>query len=344
MPCPTARPRGVVVGQARRCWFPLGGCLWSVGGRSRDCRSTAASQFSCQTQFLLPGIEGVGRVDRQRSGGWWVGFFLPWRHLGVVDRRVAATERRDSDNLGLEADRLGLSESDMRSWLLGSIMRSWLVRSNISRFALCGLGVFQPSLEGGKRDGGCCAMGMVIPTGGWCGHWASCNFYFGLDGGWVWAMLLGPRCVSLSCFYFLIISYLLFSIIPHQLVVGSSGLCPSLRTLSALSGLVRWCVVVKWTLPPSGRMKHRAAGSSGWLHSKKVVLIGDLWLCFDLIFPVCRLYYKADDIAKYAIPANLRKLEYMNFVETFAIIARSSLDAYYILGFRFYVPPCIRFH
>lgn len=122
-------------------------------------------------------------------------------------------------------------------------MRYWLVRSNISRFALCGSVAFQPSLEGGKRGGGC-AIEMVIPAGGWCGGWASCNFYFGLAGGWAWAMFLGPRCVSLSCFYFLIISCLFFSIIPHQLVVESSGLCSGLRILSVLSGLVRLRVVV----------------------------------------------------------------------------------------------------
>lgn len=117
---------------------------------------------------------------------------------------------------------------------------------------------------------------------------------------------------------------------------------PGLRTLGALYGLVRRCVVVKWTLPPSGRMKRRAAGSFDWLHSRKAELICDLWLCFGLSFwYICHIYCKTDGIAKCVIPANWRKLEYMTLVHTLTSIARCSLDAYYFLGFRIYVPPCI---
>jgi hypothetical protein len=57
-----------------------------------------------------------------------------------------------------------------------------------------------------------------------------------------------------------------------------------------------------------------------------------------LIFPVCRLYCKAVGVANCAIPANWRMLEYMNLVETLAIIARRSLYAYCNLGLRLYVP------
>ena len=135
----------------------------------------------------------------------------------------------------------------------------------------------------------------------------------------------------------------MFSINLYQLVVGLGGLCFGLHTQCALSALVwRW-VVIKWTLPPSGRMKRRATGSSGWLHSEKAELIGFLWLCFDMIFPVCRLYCKVVGVASCAILVNWRMLEYMNLVETLAIIARRSLDAYCNLGFKHYVLPLYSF-
>ena len=128
-------------------------------------------------------------------------------------------------------------------------------------------------------------------------------------------------------------------------MVGLGGHCSGLHTQCALSSLMWRRVVGKWTLPPSGRMKLRATGSSGWLHSGKAELFGYLWLYFGMIFPVCRLYCKAVGVASGAIPTNWRVLEYMNLVETLAIIARRSLDAYCILGFRHYVPHCIHwFH
>lgn len=88
-------------------------------------------------------------------------------------------------------------------------------------------------------------------------------------------------------------------------------------------------------------MKRRATGNSSWLHSEKAELIGELWLCFSIIFLVYRLYCKADGITNCAIPANWCKLEYINLVETLAIIARRSLDAFCNLEFRHYVPFCI---
>lgn len=56
----------------------------------------------------------------------------------MVDRRVVVTERRDSYDLGLEADRLELCGSDLR-YLVGTVLRYWLVRSDISIFDLGGL-------------------------------------------------------------------------------------------------------------------------------------------------------------------------------------------------------------
>ena len=51
-----------------------------------------------------------------------------------------------------------------------------------------------------------------------------------------WPRLL---CFALFFFCFLGFNCLLFSIIPHLLVVGYGGLCPGLRTMSALFTLVR---------------------------------------------------------------------------------------------------------
>lgn len=161
-------------------------------------------------------------------------------------------------------------------------------------------------------------------------------------------LVLGPKpnlVHLLACFLFSCTSLFCFFVVHGLLAVNKSQPFlvrlgdPGLRTLDALSGLVRQWFVGNWTLPPSGRMKHRATGSSGWLHSGKAELISNLWLSVGLFFPVCRLYCKAVEIASCAIPANWRMIEYKNLVENLAIIVRCSLDAYCILGFRYYVPP-----
>lgn len=38
--------------------------------------------------------------------------------------------------------------------------------------------------------------------------------------------------------------------------------------------------------------------------SRKVELIGDIWLCFDMIFSVPHFYYKAVGVASYTIHVN----------------------------------------
>lgn len=55
----------------------------------------------------------------------------------------------------------------------------------------------------------------------------------------------------------------------------------------------------------------------------KIALISNLWLYFTMVFPVYCLYCKADEVANCAIPAKWCLLDYMNFVETFTIIARA---------------------
>lgn len=42
-------------------------------------------------------------------------------------------------------------------------------------------------------------------------------------------------------------------------MVGLGGLCPNLRTMCALSGMVRWQAIVKWTQPSSDKMKRSVA-------------------------------------------------------------------------------------
>ncbi|PRQ41484.1 hypothetical protein RchiOBHm_Chr3g0447381 [Rosa chinensis] len=49
----------------------------------------------------------------------------------------------------------------------------------------------------------------------------------------------------------------MLAISPYYIVVGRCGLCPGLRTLCALSALIRRRVscFVKWSQPPSSKMK-----------------------------------------------------------------------------------------
>ena len=52
------------------------------------------------------------------------------------------------------------------------------------------------------------------------------------------------------------------SIIPYHYIVGHKWLCAGLCTLCALSALGRWRIVcfIKWSQPPSGRMKLSVVG------------------------------------------------------------------------------------
>lgn len=82
---------------------------------------------------------------------------------------------------------------------------------------------------------------------------------------------LGPL-LAFCCFFVVQSFWPLIS--SSQLWVGLGD--PGLHTLGALCGIMRQWAVSKWTPPPSGRMKRRVIGSSGWLHSEKTVLIGNL--------------------------------------------------------------------
>ena len=198
---------------------------------------------------------------------------------------------------------------------------------------------------------------MVVRRWGWwlLGLWLLDVFWVGLvgwhlhfrclAGNWIWTISLG------FCYYFHVLFYIYFLVVsgfrplisPYQILVGVEGLCPGLRTLCAWSALVRGCALVKWSQPPSGKMKRRATGSSGWLHSEKAELIDKLWFGFGMIFLVCRLYCKAISIVSDAILAKWCLFEYIFLLETLAIIARHTLDAYCNLGFSHYVPPLVFF-
>ncbi|PRQ39396.1 hypothetical protein RchiOBHm_Chr4g0424711 [Rosa chinensis] len=100
--------------------------------------------------------------------------------------------------------------------------------------------------------------------------------------------------------------------------------------------------MVKWTQAPSGRMKRSVDGvTSVRQHSGKAMLFVNMLLRDRIIFPVCHCYVKVNRVVIRALFANWCLLEYIDFVETLGIISGCSLDAYYNLGFRLHVPPCI---
>ena len=128
-------------------------------------------------------------------------------------------------------------------------------------------------------------------------------------------------------------------IIPYYILVGLDGLGPGLCTLCAWSALGRWRVLVKWTQPPSDRMKHSVADLfSKRQHSGKTDLIV-LSYFIGVIFPVCHRNCKAIEVACCATLANWCLFEYKFIVETPDIISGSSLETHCNMGLRLYVPP-----
>ena len=140
-----------------------------------------------------------------------------------------------------------------------------------------------------------------------------------LDDSWALTLLLGIY-VYFYAFHYVYISVLggLWPLISrYHMLVGLSGLCPGVCTLCAWFALVRRCVV-KWTYPPSGKMKLSVVRyCSVRQHSGKAILIA-LWHC--IIFPVCHHLCKANRVAVCALFANWCMLEYISFVETLVII------------------------
>ncbi|PRQ57700.1 hypothetical protein RchiOBHm_Chr1g0351211 [Rosa chinensis] len=169
----------------------------------------------------------------------------------------------------------------------------------------------------------------------------------GLSG--VWAM--GPISLYFMfyCLWFLLVNCGFMPVIsPYRVVVGRRGLGPGLHTLCALSALARRRVpcFVKWSQPPSGRMKLSVTEIVfRWQHSGKADRNSKLWLRVSKIFLVCHHLCKANRVANDALFANWCSLEYIFSVETLVMISGCSLYAYCNLGFKYHVPPCIlRFH
>lgn len=301
------------------CYGPfVGKCI----GRSSGWKSSA-SQDPNHIRFVLAGIGG-----NRGEGRWWFGWvvrlyelrrdpklFLPWLSLMEV--------------CGVDVDR----------W------EGWA--SGFGSFDLCPDSGWP--YRAGKGAGEVVTATVVtVPAGQWC--CVFCSPLFGPIDTWVRRVSLGPSWYIFSFYVLLYFYYSVFGgfmpvISSYQILVRLGGLRPGLRTLCAWFALVSWLALVKWSQPPRGRMKRRSTRSFGWLHSEKAELIGKLWLYFGMIFPVCHLYCKVVGITSDAIPANWCFLEYMILVKTFAIIAICSLYAYCNLGFKRYVPPCIRlFH
>ena len=322
MPCPTARPSDVVVGQASLFPQVLGGFFWHGPGLfgSRGRLGSADPNGSC---FGSSVVKGGRENDQSRLVTSWCSRLWHQReHLGV--------------STGRSWDRDG----SVVAWVYGC------ARSVLDQV---------PRLAGAATTAGCDGAAIAMSL---CCCWLFSRNPTGIGFSWTWAMLLCHCWLDfyfivligffwlVLCTFILVCSFML-RINPYTYLVGLGWVYPGLHTQCALSGLAgcRTIILIKWTQPPSGRMKHRATGISGWLHSRKVALISNLWPYFGMVFPICRLSCKADGIANCAIPAKWCLLEYMNFVETPAIIARGSLDEYCNLGFRHYVPPCIHlFH
>ncbi|KAL6142988.1 hypothetical protein ACLB2K_061263 [Fragaria x ananassa] len=73
----------------------------------------------------------------------------------------------------------------------------------------------------------------------------------------------------------------------HLAVVDTGGLCPGKRAQRTMFVLIRRRVscFVKWSQPPSGKMKLGVTGYSRWHHSRKADRYCNLWLYMSGIFP-----------------------------------------------------------
>ncbi|PRQ39256.1 hypothetical protein RchiOBHm_Chr4g0423141 [Rosa chinensis] len=176
----------------------------------------------------------------------------------------------------------------------------------------------------------------------WACSWPGCP--------WAWGFTLGPLgFISFTVvfyLYYLVCLRYLRAISPYNYCVGLVGLCVCVCTLSALSALGRRRVpcFVKWSLPPSGRVRLSVAGSLRRQHSRKAVLKLTIMLrcnrvTYRVIFPLCHRYVKANRVASRALFASWCFFEYMYYVEIPDIISGHTLDAYCNQGFRLNVPP-----
>ena len=130
---------------------------------------------------------------------------------------------------------------------------------------------------------------------------------------------------------------ILFLLLCFLAVVDTGGLCPGKRAQRTMFVLIRRRVpcFVKWSQPPSGKMKLGVTGYSRWHHSRKADRYCNLWLCMSGIFPVCRQNCKANGVANDALFAKWCLLECIDFVD----MPNVNLGCSYSMGFRHNVPP-----
>ena len=211
--------------------------------------------------------EGKGTAASNRSGRFcgWLGWWIRW-----VGDEIKVRAGVDLSSEGIGDGKVGL--------LIGF----WVLVFPTSGILVC-LGlvkIYGRSVEvrRGWGDGGPPALLMVclwwwsddgysdaaMVRGVLLGFWAwlvgLCLLFHGLAENWAWIMSVDIYLYVhvLSYFYFLVVGGFRPLISRYHFMVGLGGLCSGLRTLCAWFALVRWCALIKWSQPPSGRMKHRA--------------------------------------------------------------------------------------
>ncbi|PRQ58323.1 hypothetical protein RchiOBHm_Chr1g0358041 [Rosa chinensis] len=215
--------------------------------------------------------------------------------------------------------------------------------ARISCGCLCGVSL-QLWRRGSTRweDGGGCRYGRLpwwIAVRPWwmaalesCGKW------------WLGrSLLFGPGYLGLLLF--------LGAISPCIRGVGLVGPCACGCTHCALSALgwQRVPCFVKWSLPPSGRMKLGATGGIfRWQHDRKAVrmvfMLGCIRFADPVFFPLCHCW-EANRTVRSVFFASWCDFEYNCLVESVDSCSGCTLGVYCNLGFRLFVPPCIRrFH
>lgn len=95
-------------------------------------------------------------------------------------------------------------------------------------------------------------------------------------------------------------------------------------------------MTIKWLLPPGVRMKKKAIRplfGYYWLQNEEIKLLNILiCLLVGWCFFGGSCYFKTDRVAVWALSVNRRKLEYMYFMETLAIIVGISPYAFSCTG------------
>lgn len=177
----------------------------------------------------------------------------------------------------------------------------------------------------------------------WREHWCSLLFWvevriqihFGV--GVLAAACLSPTFVV---FPYCLAALFLF-LIWFKFTVVFLLFCWRLHSLCDVSALGGWRVIANWTLPPSGRMRHRVAGiKSGRPHTGIAVGLLVLTRSTDVIFPVGHRYYQALDVTGCVTHAIRCLFEYFDVLEipVFQVLSLCFL----LWGSGFMSPPCIR--